>query len=243
MQRLFTIVYGFAVYVVFLACVAATIGFIGGWYGKTIDSGPTGSPWLAAAVDLVLLAAFSMHHSLAARPGFKIRLARVVPPATERSTYVLVASLLLLLLIWQWRPIGGDVWHLEGPVLRGVIHGVYAGGWALVLVSSFLINHWELFGVSQVLRAWRGLPQPAPEFHLPVLYRLVRHPMHTGVMVVCWAAPTMTLGHLLFASVMTVYIFVGSELEENDLQRVFGDAYRRYRRSTPRLMPIPRRRA
>jgi protein-S-isoprenylcysteine O-methyltransferase Ste14 len=242
MQRHFILIYGLTAYGLFLACATATIGFVGGLYGKTIDDGSPGPAWLAAVENVCLIAAFALHHSLAARPRFKAWLTRVVPPAAERSTYVLAASLLLLLLIWQWRPIGGYTWHLENTALRGLALSLYAGGWLLVVLSTFLINHWELFGVSQVLRRWRNLPAPDPEFRLPLLYRLMRHPMHTGVLIVCWATPTMTVGHLLFATTLSAYIVFGSELEERDLVGVFGEAYRRYRDSTPRLFPFPRRR-
>lgn len=242
MQRLFILIYGFAAYSLFLVCVVVTVGFIGGIYGKTIDEAPSGPSWLSGLIDLGLIAAFALHHSLAARSGFKRRLERLVPPAAERSTYVLAASVLLLSLIWQWRPIDGVVWNLESALFGGVVYAIYAGGWALVFVSTFLINHWELFGVRQVLRRWRDLPAPPPAFRIPLLYRLVRHPMHTGVLIVCWATPRMTTGHLLFASAMTAYILIGSELEERDLLHVFGRSYRRYRESTPRLIPIPRRR-
>jgi len=241
MCRTLIVLYGLCAYAVFLACFAATVGFIGGLYGKTIDMGEPAPAWLAAAIDLGLITVFGLHHSVAARARAKRWLARVMAPSMERSTFVLVASLLLLLLIWQWRPIEAIVWELETPALRDIVYAVYAGGWLLVLASTFLIDHFELFGLSQVLRRWRGGMPPAQEFRTPGLYRLVRHPMHAGVLVVCWAAPTMTAGHLLFAAAMTAYIVIGSELEERDLLRLFGDAYRRYRRSTPRLVPLPRR--
>lgn len=242
MKRILIAAYGIVAYAVFLACFVIVAGFIGGLYGKTIDTGPAAPAWLAVVIDLALIAAFGLHHSLAARGAFKARLARVLPPAVERSTFVLAASVLLLVLVWQWRPIAGVVWDLQEPVTRGGVYALYVAGWLLVLVATFAINHWELFGISQVLRRWRDQPAPRAELRLPWLYRVVRHPMHAGVLVVCWAAPTMTTGHLLFATAMTVYILVGSELEERDLQRVFGDAYRRYRRATPRLIPLPRRR-
>lgn len=174
MQRVFILLYGFTAYALFLFCVVATIGFIGGLYGKTIDSGPAASPWLAALVDVALITAFGLHHSLAARAGFKAQLTRVVPPAAERSTYVLVASLLLLFLIWQWRPIDGIVWHLEGTMSRALVYAVYAGGWGLVLISTFLIDHWELFGISQALRRWRNQPAPEPVFRLPLPGSFIR---------------------------------------------------------------------
>jgi len=185
---------------------------------------------------------FALHHSLAARSGFKAWLARILPSAVERSTYVLVASLLLLALIWQWRPIGGVLWDVQEPLPRGVLIAAYFAGWVLVLASTFQISHGDLFGISQVLRHWSGRPAPEARFRRPPLYRVVRHPMHAGMLVVCWATPTMTTGHLLFAAAMTAYLLIGIRLEERDLLAVFGRAYRRYRMSTPKLLPLPRRR-
>ncbi|HSH41385.1 MAG TPA: NnrU family protein, partial [Arenicellales bacterium] len=198
-------------------------------------------PWLAAIIDLGLIGVFALHHSVAARSGFKARLARILPPAAERSTYVLIASLLLLILIWHWRPIDGLLWDLQAPLPRGVLVAVYLAGWMLVLASTFQISHGDLFGISQVLRHWRERPAPEARFRQPPMYQVVRHPMHAGMLVVCWATPTMSTGHLLFAAAMTAYVLVGIRLEERDLLGLFGDAYRRYRMATPKLLPLPRR--
>jgi protein-S-isoprenylcysteine O-methyltransferase Ste14 len=176
-----------------------------------------------------------------ARPGFKAAWTRIVAPPIERSTYILCASLVLALLYWQWRPIPGVVWSVTGPAAVA-LEAIFWLGWVVLFISTFLINHFDLFGLAQVWAAWRGEKRPAPEFHTPFLYRVVRHPLYVGFMLTFWAAPTMTWGRLLFAAASSGYILIGIWLEERDLLEVFGDTYRDYRSRVSMLIPMPPRR-
>ena len=248
MKKLLIFVYGVVSYLIFFACFLYLIGFLSNWLvPKSIDSGEPGSitgPILPALlVNLGLMALFGLQHSIMARPGFKAWWTRIVPKAAERSTYVLLSSLLLILLYWQWRPFPTELWQVDhwlGQAIFWVLMGV---GVSLILISSFLINHFELFGLQPVYLHLRSA-KPAPiHFGTPLLYRLVRHPLHLGTTIVLWATPTMTVGHLLFAVVMTIYIVIGIHYEERDLVRHFGDTYREYQRKTPMLAPGLRRRA
>jgi protein-S-isoprenylcysteine O-methyltransferase Ste14 len=220
------------------------IGFVtGAWVPKHIDSGQAGSLATALAINLGLLGLFAVQHSGMARPGFKRWWTRLVPAPVERSTYVLVSSLLLLALFWFWRPMPQVLWEIEHPAARMAIYGVSMLGWLLVLTSTFLINHWELFGLRQVWRSGQPLEQALEQpFVIRALYRIVRHPMMLGFLIAFWAAPTMTVGHLLFAAATTGYIVVAVRfLEERDLLAQFGDTYRQYQRRVPMLLPIRRR--
>jgi protein-S-isoprenylcysteine O-methyltransferase Ste14 len=229
--------YAGAAYLLFLAVLGYAIGFFAGAGVPTgIDSG-TRSPWpLAVAVDLLLLLLFAVQHSVMARPWFKRRWTRLVPVPAERATYVLCASLLLALLFWQWRPVGGTVWHLSGPA-AGVLLGVYAAGWVVAVGSTFIIDHFDLFGLRQAYLHARGASYRPPPFTQRGLYRHVRHPLMAGFVIIFWAAPAMTLGHLLFAAAATGYIGVGITFEERDLRRDLGEPYRAYRRRVPALIP------
>jgi protein-S-isoprenylcysteine O-methyltransferase Ste14 len=176
-----------------------------------------------------------------ARPWFKRAWTRLVPKPAERSTYVLLSSLALLLLFWQWQPIGGVVWTVEQPVMQMVIYGLYAIGWLLVLSSTFLINHFDLFGLRQVFLYLIGRPYTQLKFGTPILYRHVRHPLYLGWLFAFWSTPTMTVAHLVFAIATTAYIFVAIQLEEKDLMDTFGDDYRRYKKTVPMIIPIGRK--
>jgi protein-S-isoprenylcysteine O-methyltransferase Ste14 len=229
--------YAVAVYAVFVVVTGYAIGFFAdAGVPKGIDQGPR-SPWpLAVAIDLLLLLLFAAQHTLMARPWFKRRWTRLVPVPAERATFVLCASLLLALLFWQWRPVGGTVWHLSGPA-AGVLLGVYAAGWVLAVGSTFIIDHFDLFGVRQAYLHARGATYRPPPFTQRGLYRHIRHPLMAGFVIIFWAAPAVTLGHLLFAAAATGYIGVGITFEERDLRRDLGEPYRAYRRRVPALIP------
>ncbi|HKG12698.1 MAG TPA: isoprenylcysteine carboxylmethyltransferase family protein [Pyrinomonadaceae bacterium] len=205
---------------------------------KSIDSGTQGSPAAALLVDACLLGLFAVQHSLMARPWFKRAWTRVVPEPAERATYVLFSSLSLLLLFWQWRPLGGVVWNVESQAGRVGVYGLYFFGWLLLLASTFMIDHFDLFGLRQVWRQLRGLPYAQPEFKTPGLYRAVRHPIYLSWLCIFWAAPRMTAAHLVFALATTAYIFVAVRFEERDLIRSHGDAYRAYRSRVPMIFPL-----
>ncbi|HQU48693.1 MAG TPA: methyltransferase [Casimicrobiaceae bacterium] len=235
----FSLLYGSIVYVLFLGTFLYAIGFVGNVVvPKSIDAGAPGPFATSLIVNGLLLGVFAVQHSVMARPAFKRMWTRVVPSALERSTYVLAASLALGLLFWQWRPIVAPViWNLEGSAVANAIRALFWLGSGLVLVSTFLINHFELFGLRQVWADLRGRTIPAPEFRTPLLYRHVRHPIYLGFIIAFWAAPVMTAGHLLFAVMTTAYIFVGIWFEERDLIAQFGDKYRRYRQHAGMLLP------
>jgi len=232
------------VYPAFLATFLYAIGFVGNIVvPKSIDTGPTGSPILSLFVDLLLLSLFAIQHSVMERPAFKRWWTRVVPPAVERSTYVLAASLALALLCWQWRPIGEPViWRVESTAGVQLLWAVFWLGWAMLLMSTFLINHFELFGLRQVFARMAGRLLPEPEFRTPLFYRYVRHPIYLGFLLGFWAASVMTAGHLLFSIVTTAYILVGIWFKERDLVAQFGDRYRRYREQVGMLLPHRRAR-
>ena len=242
MKRIFTFLYGGTSYVVFLATFLYAIGFIGNFgVPKSLDTAASG-PWQAALlVDLGLLSLFAVQHSVMARPAFKRLLTRVVPAAMERSTYVLASSVALLLLFWQWRPLGGTVWNVENPAGKGSLYAGFAFGWALVLLATFVINHFDLFGLRQVWRNLLGKPQAGLEFGTPFLYRIVRHPLYVGWLCVFWSTPVMTVTHLMFAAVTTAYILVAIQFEERDLMAVHPE-YAEYRKQVPMIIPgLPRR--
>ena len=232
--------YAAVAYLLFLAVLIYAIGFFAGaGVPKGIDQGPR-SPWpLAVAIDLLLLLLFAAQHTVMARPWFKRRWTRLVPVPAERATFVLCASLLLALLFWQWRPVGGTVWHLPGPA-AGVLLGVYAIGWAVAVSSTFMIDHFDLFGLRQAYLHARGVAYRPPPFTERALFRWVRHPLMAGFVIIFWAAPVMTAGHLLFAAAATGYILLGIRFEERDLGRDLGEAYHAYRRRVPALIPALR---
>jgi methanethiol S-methyltransferase len=234
--------YGALCYLTFLSALLYSIGFIGDLaVPKSLDTGMKGSPLQAMIVDGLLLALFAVQHSLMARPAFKRWWVRFIPPSIERSTYVLLASLALWFLFWQWQPLPGNVWNITSLVGRGLMFGIYAGGWVIAVASTFLINHGDLFGLRQVFARWQARQYTPTDFKTPSLYRLVRHPLMVGFLLVFWAAPHMTWGHLLFAAASTGYILVGIHLEEHDLLAHYGAAYQRYRQQVHMILPLPKR--
>ena len=238
MSRFLGLLYGVAAYLVFLVTFLYAIGFVEGLIvPKAIDSGTVVPLAEALVVNLLLLSLFAVQHSVMARKPFKAWLTRYIPKSVERSSYVLLASLALALLLWQWRPLPDLVWQIAHPQLALAVMVMSFVGWLLVLTSTFLINHFELFGLSQVIRSLMGRDTPAARFRTPLLYKVVRHPIYLGFIIAFWAAPTMTVGHLMFAAVTTAYIFVGIALEERDLIAEFGDEYRRYRARVAMLLP------
>jgi methanethiol S-methyltransferase len=236
--RIAALLYGIAAYLFFFVTFLYAVGFVTGLLvPKTIDIGALTATSEALLIDVLLMSAFAIQHSVMARPAFKRWWTQFVPKSIERSTYVLAASLCLALLLWQWRPITTTVWHIENAAVATVMTCISLFGWLLVLTSTFLINHFELFGLHQVANNLSGKPMPPPLFRSPLLYKFVRHPIYLGFIIAFWAAPTMTAGHLLFAAVTTAYIFVGILLEERDLISLFGDDYRRYKERVSMIIP------
>ncbi|MBO0766846.1 MAG: isoprenylcysteine carboxylmethyltransferase family protein [Hyphomicrobiaceae bacterium] len=242
MGRILALAYGLAAYVVFFGTILYAIGFVTGLYvPKTIDTGPEGPILESLVINVLLMSLFAVQHSVMARQGFKRWWTRFVPAAVERSTFVLVSSLALILLFWQWRPIGATIWEVSEPRLAMALLGLSLFGWGIVFLATFLINHFELFGLSQVVLNLIDRKPAEPRFRTPLLYRFVRHPLYLGFIIAFWATPVMSVGHLLFAAVTTAYIFVGIALEERDLIALYGNEYRRYRQRVAMLFPLPRR--
>jgi protein-S-isoprenylcysteine O-methyltransferase Ste14 len=243
LERTFQFLYGVACYLVFLATFLYAIAFVGGFLVPTVLDAPAGpTPLLEAiAIDALLLLVFAVQHSVMARPWFKAWWTRIIPPAVERSTFVLAASLALALVFWQWRPIGITVWSVDEPAGRALLWALFAAGWGTVLVVTFLINHFDLFGLRQVWLSLRGQPYTPVAFRTPLPYRHVRHPLYLGFMLAFWATPHMTVAHLLFALLTTGYILAGIQFEERDLVAQHGARYEHYRRTVPMLVPRWRR--
>lgn len=244
MRRMRYFLYGCVCYLIFFGTFLYAIGFIGNLVvPRTLDGVASTPVGLAIAIDVALLLLFALQHSIMARRWFKERWTRIVPEPLERSTYVLFSSLALILLFSQWEPIGGIIWSVENPIGRLVLQSLFALGWLLILVASFLINHFDLFGLRQVWLYLRGRPYSTLPFSTPGLYRVVRHPLYVGWLLAFWMAPTMTIAHLLFSVATTAYIVMAIQFEERDLIDSHGDKYRYYQRSVPMLVPFASRRA
>jgi methanethiol S-methyltransferase len=239
-MRLIAFGYGLACYALFFGTFLYAIAFVGNLpVPHTIDNAQDTGTAGAVLIDLLLLTVFAVQHSVMARPAFKRWWTRIVPKPIERSTYVLFASLALDLMFWQWRPIHTTVWSLEGPMAI-VMTALFWTGWGIVLLSTFLISHFELFGLQQVWMDLRQKKFADPVFHTPYLYGLVRHPIYLGFIIAFWSAPVMTAGHLLFAVVTLAYILVAIQFEERDLIDLFGEKYVAYRKRVSMLLPIPK---
>ena len=242
MAGLVAVIYGIGAYAVFLLAIVYAIGFVGNWVvPKSIDSGVPGPLIESALINTMLLGLFAVQHSVMARQGFKRWWTRFVPPSTERSTFVLFSSLALLLLYWQWRPIPEPVWTVQNPGIAITLEAISLFGWGALFVSTFLLSHFELFGLSQVFARLFDKDLPPAKFQAPLFYRLVRHPIYLSFLLAFWATPLMTGGHLLFALATTGYILIGIQLEERDLVGMFGDRYRRYQKRVSMLVPLPGR--
>jgi protein-S-isoprenylcysteine O-methyltransferase Ste14 len=241
MSRILALAYGVVSYLAFQAAFLYAVGFVGNLLvPKSIDSGTQGSLATSVRIDILLLLLFAVPHSVMARPAFKRWWTQFIPPPVERSTYVLVSSLALGLLCWQWRPLPALVWRVTNPTGRSLVLAVFLAGWAIALLSSFLIDHFDLFGLRQVYLYASGRPYTPVGFKVLGLYHYVRHPIMLGFLLAFWAAPTMTAGHLLFAGATTAYILIALQFEERDLVGYLGERYQGYQRQTRMLVPIPK---
>lgn len=243
MGRQLAFIYGILSYILFFVVFLYSIGFVGNMVvPKTIDSGAgMTSNWLAAAlINLAVLTVFALQHSVMARPAFKAWWTRLVPASVERSTYVLLSSLALILVFWLWQPLLGVIWQVENAAGQTLLRALFWLGWLVVLASTFMISHLELFGLKQVYLNLTRATSPPAEFRTSMLYRFTRHPIMLGFIIAFWATPRMTAGHLLFAIVTTAYILVALQFEERDLIQLFGDRYREYRKKVPMVFPFTR---
>ena len=240
MKRWLIFFYGVACYAIAFVTLLYAIGFVGNlWVPKSIDSAPRLPLGLALLIDGVLLGLFAIQHSVMARPGFKRWWTRIVPQEAERSTYILFASIALVIMFVYWEPLGGGVWDVQSPLAQQLLYGGFAFGWFLVFLSTFLINHFDLFGLRQIWLQLLGKPYRPLPFKTPMLYRIVRHPLYVGLLLAFWSTPIMTLTHLVFAIATTAYILIAIQLEEHDLLTHFGDTYRDYKSRVGMLIPLP----
>jgi protein-S-isoprenylcysteine O-methyltransferase Ste14 len=240
-MKLVALAYGVICYLIFFAAFLYAIAFVGCFVvPRTIDNAPTASLVATLVIDSLLLGVFAVQHSVMARPAFKAWWTKFVPPPIERSTYVLFSSLALVLLYWQWRALPAVVWSVQSPAAVTAIDVAFWAGWGMVLLSTFLINHFDLFGLRQVWAYRRNQQIPPSDFRTPMFYKVVRHPIYLGFIVAFWAAPTMTQGHLLFAFATTAYILIAIQFEEHDLVTMFGNRYLTYRTQVSMIIPLPR---
>ena len=242
MKKVFSLFYGLVCYLAFFGTILYAIGFVGNLIVlKTIDGEPQVPLLKAILINASLLLLFALQHSIMARPAFKTWWTSIIPHHLERSTYVLLASLCLMLLMWQWQPIGGIIWSVKNEIVKNILLIANLGGWAVVFISTFLINHFDLFGLRQVWLYFRGKPYAQLPFRVPIFYRFVRHPLYFGFLIAFWSAPVMTIAHLLFAVLTTGYIFTAIQLEEKDLMHVYGEKYRHYKKWVPMIIPFSKR--
>ncbi len=242
MGKFIALVYGIASYLLAVAVIVYFIGFEENTLvPKGIDDGVAGTVVTAVVINLALFALFVVQHTIMARPGFKEKWTKIVPQPVERSTFVLFAALIVILLMWQWRPIEGVVWNVENEIAVNLLIALNFVGWAIFFWATFLIDHFELFGVKQVFNNLRGAPPPSKAFKKPVLYKLCRHPMMLGFLIAFWATPSMSAGHLFFTAGITAYIFMGIWFEERDLVVALGERYKVYQQQIPKLLPLGRR--
>jgi protein-S-isoprenylcysteine O-methyltransferase Ste14 len=242
MGKLIILLYGVVSYVIFFATFLYAIGFVEHMVvPKAMDTGEVGPVGMSLLINILLCGIFAGQHIIMARQGFKARWTKIVPKAAERSTYVLASSLALILLFAYWRPMMDTIWQVDNETGRAVLIVVSLAGWGLVLLSTFLINHFELFGLTQTWRHFKGQAEAPPKFVTPMLYKYVRHPLYLGFLIAFWATPDMTTGHLLFAVLTTGLIIIGMLLEERDLVGFFGADYEKYKRTVSMIVPLPRK--
>jgi protein-S-isoprenylcysteine O-methyltransferase Ste14 len=241
-KKILVLLYGLVCYLVFFGTILYAIGFVGNLFvPKSIDGAPQTSLPIALLTNSGLLLLFALQHSIMARPAFKQRWTKIIPSYLERSTYVLLASLCLLLMMWQWQPIGGVVWEVKSAAIKTLLLVAYLLGWGIVFLATFLINHFDLFGLRQVWLHFVGKPYTSLPFRVPFLYKLVRHPLYLGFLIAFWSTPVMTLTHLLFAVLTTGYIFTAIGFEEKDLDAHFGHRYNQYKKRVPKIIPFTKR--
>lgn len=238
MSRVLITLYGVVSYIIFFLSFLYAIGFVGNLFvPKSIDSGEVAGVVPSMIINVILLGLFAIPHSVMARPVFKQWFTRYIPEVIERSTYVLLSSLLLFFLYWQWQPMTGVIWHIESSIVSMIIMGIFWFGWLIVLLSTFMTNHFDLFGLRQIVINFKGQEYRHLDFRMIGLYRLCRHPLMLGFIIAFWAAPVMTTGHLLFSVATTVYIFIALQFEERDLLKFFGDTYETYQKKVPMVFP------
>jgi protein-S-isoprenylcysteine O-methyltransferase Ste14 len=240
MKKILVLIYGALAYIIFLIAFLYAIGFVGNLYvPKTIDSGVESPLPKAILINVILLSVFAIQHSVMARPSFKKWFTSIANPAIERSTYILLSSLALILIYWKWEPITTVVWNIENEILAFTLIGIFFLGWLVVLLSTFMINHFELFGLTQIYDNLKNKQTPNPKFQTNYLYKIVRHPIMLGFLIAFWATPVMTVGHLLFSVVTTLYIFIAVKyLEEKDLRKFIGENYETYQKEVPMIVPF-----